>query len=404
MKMIIRFVLAMFFVVVLLAPQVSAQVTGGSLSGSISDPAGAVVPNATVAARNRGTNIERSVNTKEDGFYVLTNLLPGIYQITVSASGFANKVVSDVNVTVGTEIQLNLSLSVSGTESQVEVRQNSDVQLTTSSLMEVVDSTTIRQMPLNGRDWTQLAALQPGVTIIRTQPNPTGGRGQRGFGTQMTVGGARPQQNNYRVDGISINDYANGSPGTALGFSFGVETVAEFSVLTSNYPAEYGRSSGGVINAITRSGANSYHGNVYEFLRNSSLDARSFFDVKTPPFRRNQFGASESGRILRDKTFFFANYEGLRQSLGITSVDRVPSANARAGHLSTGDITVDPQVKPFLAFFPLPNGALLGAGDVGIYSFAGQQVSNVDFLNGRIDHNISASDTLFGSYTFERSE
>src|SRR5258708_6605479 len=280
MKIDIRFILAMSFIVMTLAAQVSAQVTGGSISGSIFDPAGAVVPNATVAVRNRGTNIERSVNTNENGFYTITNLIPGMYQITVSASGFANKVVSDGNVTVGAELQLNLSLSVSSTESQVEVRQNSDVQLTTSALTEVVDSTTVRLMLLNCLDWTQFAALQPGVTIIRTQPNPTSGRGQRGFGTQMTVGGARPQQNNYRVDGISINDYANGSPGTALGFSFGVETVAEFSVLTSTYPAEYGRSSGGVINAVTRSGANAFHGNAYEFLRNSSLDARSFFDAK----------------------------------------------------------------------------------------------------------------------------
>src|SRR6202040_2109030 len=203
------------------------------------------------------------------------------------------------------------------------------VQLATSSLSAVVDSTTVRELPLNGRSWTDLAALQPGVVTIQTQPTFATGpdRGDRGFGAQITVAGARPQENNYRLDGISISDYANGAPGSVLGGDLGVDAIQEFSVLTSNYSAEYGRTSGGVVNAITRSGTNQFHGGVYEFLRNSALDARNFFeqDATQPKagFRRNQFGGTMGGPIIKNRTFFFVDYEGIRQSKGIANTSFV---------------------------------------------------------------------------------
>jgi hypothetical protein len=157
-------------------------------------------------------------------------------------------------------------------------------------------------------------------------------RGNRGFGQQLTISGARPQQNNYRLDGASINDYANGAPGSVMGGNLGVDAIQEFSVLTSNYSAEYGKTSGGVVNAVTRSGTNGLHGSVYEFLRNSALDARNFFDPgQIPPFKRNQFGGSIGGPIIKNRTFFFADYEGIRQSKGITAVTTVPSLLARSG-------------------------------------------------------------------------
>src|SRR5204862_4115061 len=160
--------------------------------------------------------------------------------------------------------------------------------------------------PLTGRSWTDLATLQAGVDANQTQPTFAAGtdRGNRGFGQQLTISGARPQQNNYRLDGISLNDYSNGAPGSVLGGNLGVDAIQEFSVLTSNYSAEYGKTSGGVINAITRSGANQLHGTAYEFLRNSALDARNFFDGPAiPAFKRNQFGASLGGPIRKDHTF-----------------------------------------------------------------------------------------------------
>jgi len=239
------------------------------------------------------------------------------------------------------------------------------VDLVTSDLSEVVDSTTIRELPLNGRDWSQLITLQPGADEVRNQ-SQVGGAGTsdvnrvlRGFGNQMSIAGTRPQQNNYRLDGVSFNDYTNGAPGGVLGTITGVDAVQEFSVITTNYSAEYGKTSGGVINAITRSGTNQFRGSAYEFIRNSALDARNYFDAATiAPFRRNQFGGTFGGPVLRDKTFFFSNYEGLRQSLGVSESDRVPSQNARNGILSTGDVTVDPAVTRYFGFWPLPNAGV----------------------------------------------
>ena len=157
--------------------------------------------------------------------------------------------------------------------------------------------------------------------------------GNRGFGDELSITGHRPQENNYRIDGVSINDYTNGAPGSAGGVNLGADAIKEFSVLASNYTAEYGRTSGGVINAITRSGSNSFHGSGYEFLRNDALDARNFFDKAKPPLRRNQFGASAGGPIIKNKTVFFADYEGIRRSQGVTSTVNVPSPAVRSGIL-----------------------------------------------------------------------
>src|SRR5579872_6024518 len=227
------------------------------------------------------------------------------------------------------------------TETVVVTGEAPEVQLASSSIGAVLNSTTVRELPLNGRSWTDLATLQPGVGAVQTQaPYATGAlRGNRGFGNQISVAGARPQQNNYRLDGISINDYANGGPGSIIGGNLGVDAILEFSVLTSNPSAEYGRASGGVVNAITRSGTNQFHGGAYEFLRNSSLDARNFFDGSIPPFRRNQFGADAGGPIRKDKVFVFGDYEAVRQSLGVTNVNTVPSAAARGGTLCSAPDT-----------------------------------------------------------------
>ncbi len=224
----------------------------------------------------------------------------------------------------------------------------------------------------------------------------------------MTISGGRPQQNNYRLDGVNINDYSNGGPGSVLGLNLGVDAVAEFSVLTSNYSAEYGRTSGGVINAISRSGSNALHGSTYYFRRDSAMDARNFFDgAKKPRFYRHQYGGSLGGPIKKDKTFVFGDYEGIRQSLGLTIVDTMPSQAARNGqiHDAAGNpitVPVNPLIVPYLTFFPLPNGPSQGAGDTGIWTFTGQNVTREDFATGRVDHNISNKDKLFGTYMFDQ--
>jgi hypothetical protein len=390
-----------------------AQVAGATLSGTVRDPSGAVIPRAQISINNVATGVARTLTTDVAGFYSAPNLIPGTYAVTVSAPGFTTEVQTGITLTVGAQQVLNLTLRLGRTTEEIQVAGAAPtVQLATSSISAVVNSATVRQLPLNGRSWTDLATLQPGVNAIQTQPAFTAGpdRGKRGFGAQITVAGARPQQNNYRLDGISINDYANGAPGSVLGGDLGVDAIQEFSVLTSNYSAEYGRTSGGVVNAITRSGTNQFHGSVYEFLRNSALDARNFFDGTIPPFRRNQFGAEAGGPIRKDKVFIFGDYEGIRQSKGITTVDTVPSVAARSGTLCSApdttpscipvQITVDASAQKYLPFWTTPNGGIQPGsnGDIGIFTFAGQQVINENFFTIRVDNKISDKDNLVATY------
>src|ERR1700680_3417934 len=390
-----------------LSLNVYGQVVGGTIEGTITDPKGAVLQDVSVEIVNLSTQIVTTLTSNGDGFYTAPNLLPGNYTVTAKHSGFATAV-TELILTVGAQHVVNVTMHIGTINEVVRVKTEvPEVELASSEIGGVVNGTTIRDMPLNGRDWTQLATLEPGITSIRTQPSVgAGDRGQRGFGTQMTVNGGRPAQNNYRLDGTSINDYSNSAPGSVLGTDLGSDAVEEFSVLSSSYPAEYGRSSGGVINAITRSGTDHFHGSVYEFLRNSALDASNYFDTTKPPFKRNQFGAAAGGPIIKNRTFFFANYEGLRQSLGITQVNFVPTDNARAGHLSSGDIVVSPAVVPYLPIWHSPNSGTLSTScdstgticDIGIFKLSSQQVTPENYFTTRIDHKISLTDSLYGTY------
>lgn len=371
-----------------------AQVVGATVSGTVTDVSGSVIQNAEVVITNSATAEMQSVTTNDEGFYSAPNLQPGDYSVRASAPNFQTSE-RHLTLQVGAQQLVNISMKPGAvTENIVVTDSPANVDLASSALSNVVDARTVRELPLNGRDWTQLATLQPGVAAVRTEKAVAVGadRGNRGYGAQLTISGGRPQQNNYRLDGISINDYSNGAPGSVVGLDLGVDAIQEFSVVTSNYSAEYGRTSGGVINAVSKPGTNSYHGNVYEFLRNSALDARNFFDgVQKPPFKRNQFGGSMGGPIIKDRTFFFGDYEGLRQSLGFTVIDQVPSPAARASASSA--------VTPYLALYPLPNGAV--SGNTGVFTFAGQQNTPEDFFTTRIDHKLTDKDSLHGSYMFD---
>jgi hypothetical protein len=375
-----------FLLALLGASDVAGQTGSTNLSGTITNGSGSHISNAHIFVKNVGNGKTFSGATKEDGTYVISNLAPGTYEVTASAAGVA-AARATVKIRAGTDEVANFVLQAEGQQAEA------------STVRGLVNAESVRELPLNGRSASDLAALEPGVETARTQSS---GQGKYGFGTQMTISGGRPRQNDARLDGISVNDYANGSPGSALGVNLGVDAVQQFTVLTSNYPAQVGRSSGGVVGASTRSGTNSFHGDVFEFIRNSALDARNFFDTAKPPFRRNQFGASAGGRIRKDRTFVFGDYEGLRASTGITEVDTVPSPRARAGDLATGAVTVDPNVLRFVnAFFPLPNRGLLGSGDTGIYTFSGQQVTPENYFTIKIDHKLSAGDALSGTYMFD---
>lgn len=384
-----------------------AQNGTGTIQGQATATNGEPVPGVQVSIRHLATNALSVVTTDPKGFYTASNLQPGQYVVTASHVGFVTIDVQ-LSLVVGERHVVVFRLPPGDANQVVHRTEASNViQTANSSTGGVQDSNTVRDLPSNGRDWTQAATLQAGVNSVQTQPdasNTGSGRGQRGFGAQMSVSGARPQQNNYILNGTSINDYANSAPGSVLGLDLGADAVEQFAVGTSNYPAEFGRSSGGIINAVTRSGSNAFHGSVYEFLRNSALDTKNYFDGVKPPFRRNQFGIAAGGPIHRNRSFFFANYEGLRQSLGVTHLDIVPSQAARNGNLSGGSVQVDPQAARYLAFFPLPNRGLLGNGDTGNFAFSGQQITPENYFTGRVDHKLHVNDALSGSYVFDGAQ
>ncbi len=412
LRKVLRFAGLLLYGLLLLASSATAQVSGGTILGNVRDTSGANIPNAQVSIQNEATGVRTTTSTNASGLYRVPNLLPGTYQITVSAPGFATTVQRGVSLAVGMELAINAELRVGAANEQVQVTgEVPDVATANSVVSDVVNEQTVRELPLNARDWTALASLEPGVATVRTAVglNANPGRVNRGWGTQITVGGNRPQQNNYRMNGVSMNDYGNGAPGSVLGGDLGVDAIQEFSVVTSNASADYGRSSGGIINAITRSGTNNFHGSGYEFIRNSALDARNPFDFNPvnglpfiPPFKRNQFGGTGGGPIRKDKTFLFGDYEGLRQSLGNTQHAVVLSPNARAGQLTSGTVTIDPKVLPYLSLYPTPNGTI--KGDRGDFFIVNNQIATENFVTSRFDNKFSEADVLNATYMFDDSK
>lgn len=386
------------------------QVAGATMTGTLSDASGAAIPGAQISIKNVATGVVRNVIADQAGFYTAPNLLPGNYEVTSSAPGFATSVLTGVTLTVGAQQVLNITMTVGQVAQKIEVKsEESDVQLSSSTIQGVVNQAAIVDLPLNGRDWTQLATLQPGVISVQSvQAAPNGyDRAGRGYGAEFAISGSRPVFNNYRIDGVSVNDYANNGPGSVEGATLGVDAIQEFSVLMSNYSAEYGRNSGGVVNAITRSGTNQFHGDLFEFLRNSALDGRNYFDPATiPEFQRNQFGGSLGGPIRENSTFFFVDYEGLRQNQGVSTLLTVPSADARNGIIHNSDgsttvITVDPAVQPFLTLWGPVNDGLFSSGNTGRFLFSGAQVTSENFATGRLDHRFSDQDAIFSSYEYD---
>jgi len=374
---------------------VSGQGPPGELSGRVAGADSRGVANLCVAAVELGNGARANAKTDADGRFALGQLPPGEYRVELGCEGPVKQAVK-VALAAGEHKQIALTL-------KAVYKGNADAAV--SSGMK--DAKSVSDLPSNGRDLTEVATLQAGVSSVKTQPdaaNIDSGRGQRGFGAQISISGSRPQQNNYILNGISINDYANSAPGSVLGLDLGADAVEQFTVSTSSYPAAYGRSSGGIVNVVTRSGGDAFHGSAYEFLRNSALDARNYFDGLKPPFRRNQFGVSAGSPLWSQKLHVFGNYEGLRQSLGVTHLDIVPSPSARSGVLADGPVKVDPQAARYLAFFPLPNRGLIGNGDTGNYAFAGQQVTPENYVTARMDARLAANDTVTGAYVLDDSK
>ena len=279
------------------------QNTAGTILGAVSDESGARLPGVTVTITHLDTGIVRSVTTDEGGRYRAPGLGLGNYEVKAELTGFRTAVRMGIQLTVSAEVVVNLALSVGVVSEQVNVTGEAPlVEITSATLSGLVDDKKIRDLPLNGRSFEQLAFLQPGVTPYFRGRRET----DQGEGVKMSVSGSRVDSNSFLLDGTNINDQSNNTPGSASGNLLGVEMLREFRVLTGAYSAEYGRYSGGIITAVSKSGGNELHGNVYEFHRNDNLDARNFFDIKSkaddprlPEFKRNQFGATLGGPAPR---------------------------------------------------------------------------------------------------------
>src|ERR1700730_18086957 len=390
----------------------NAQLAEASLSGQVSDQSGAVIMAANLVIQNNATGEVRTATSNSKGLYSAQSLQPGIYSITVSAPGFGTHVEQGVELTVGATREIDVSLKAGQVSEKVEVTAGAaDVETDTSVISATVGHKRIVDLPLNGRDWTQLATLQPGVISVRSQQPTTGNsnRGVRGYGNQLASNGHSPYENTYRLDGINENDYSNGAPGNVIGANLGVDAIQEFSVVTTSYTAAYGRTSGSVINAVTQSGTNDLHGSVYVFDRDKIFDARNFFDAATiPPFHRVQFGGAAGGPIRKNRTFLFANYEGIRQSQSQNFSSIVPSAAARSGQLHGADgtpvtVMVDPKIIPFLGLYPLPNAGLNSGtfGDTGTFNTTGLLKLRENFFLTRLDQTFSKKDSLSLTYLYD---
>jgi hypothetical protein len=385
-------------------PTAAAQ-TLATVSGTVTDTSEAALPGVTVTARNTATGLVRTVVTGPQGRYAIPALPPGAYEVRMELTGFAPQVRPDVTLAVAETLVVNVTLQVGSVAMEEVVRAVSPlVNTSTSELSYLVGSQAIEQLPLNGRNYTDLALLQPGVNSF---PHRDGGS-VVAHGLAMSVNGQDPRSNVYLIDGTVQNDMTNGPAGSAAGTALGMDTIREFRVEANAYSAEFGRNAGGQVNVLTKSGTNQYAGSVFEYHRNDALDARNFFDGETKPdFRRNQFGATVGGPLKKDRLFFFAGYEALIERLGRTIGTVVPDDNARRGILpdaanpgGTVSVPVSAAVAPFLAEFPRANGPVLGGG-LAAFSFPFNQTLDEHFAQGRIDYNPSGTRQLFARYTLD---
>ncbi|HLH31317.1 MAG TPA: carboxypeptidase-like regulatory domain-containing protein, partial [Terriglobia bacterium] len=405
----------------------SAQVTA-AISGRVEDATGAAVGGATITVKSLETGATRTVTTDETGSYRIVALPVGTEEIRAEKAGFRSAVRTGVNLAVGQDAVVNLKLEVGNVTQEVSVSSDTPlVDTTTSSVSGLVTEREIKELPLNGRSFDSLITLNPG-TINYTYKSP-GTVTSSGF--TFSVEGRRPLENIFLMNGIEYTGSSQLSitPGGVSGYLLGIDAVREFNVQSGTYSAEYGKRAGAQVTVITQSGSNQFHGSVFEFLRNSALDARTIFDINpnggkssAAPFRRNQFGASLGGPIKKDRLFFFGNYEGFRHRLGIGSVAVVPDQNVRNGLVPNPATGVyapvanpRPEMLKFFQLWPQANGGeimvpstaagggLVPSGSAYAYNSPKQSI-NEDFGTGKIDYNIRTKDMLAASYTIDTGD
>jgi len=401
--------LAAFFVFASLG---MAQLDTGTISGTVTDQSGGAVPGATITIRNVGTGVARNLTTTATGRYEAAALPVGDYEVRATLTGFQTLVRSGINLTVGRNAVVNMALQVGEVAQAITVAgEASFVETTTATVSNLVDERKVQEIPLNNRDLTQLAFLQPGVIrVVSDTLNRGGDPSVEGAGDKLSVAGARGTQNVYLLDGMTNSD-VSGNAQSISGAYEGAETVQEFQIITNNYSAEYPSKPGAIVSAVTKSGTNSFHGSLYEFLRNDNLDASKWennaFDLEKPEFKRNHFGGSLGGPVLQDKTFFFLSYEGLREKQGRTGTAIVPTAAGRQGDLGVaGTFPVNPVVVPYLNLYPLPgqgNSVIDPDRGDGTAQIAGPQnfPVNDDYGTVKIDHQFASprAGFLAGTYS-----
>jgi len=407
----LKMILAAF--VLLTGATLLAQTFRGTILGTVTDASGAVVPGASVKVHNANTGLDRSTQASADGSYSVAELPIGTYTVTVSQSGFQTSVTSGVAVDVAGERRVDVGLKPGQVSETVEVSGETlpQVETTTNDLGGVLTSQTVENLPVNGRDYTKLIFLNPGVAGSPDQISDSPGS----FG-EFSMNGARGRSNNYLLDGTDMNDGYRNDPAINQAGVFGtpsailpIDAVAEVRVL-SNFEPEYGRNAGAVVNIVTKSGTNAWHGTAAEYFRNNALDARNYFNpVKNAngtsnpkaPFHNNQYGASIGGPIIKDKTFFFLDYEGQQEPVGVVTIATVPTGTGPGGALSPSDAT-NPVIANLLARnpWPAPNlapGALFNPGTASVVSPSFNRLTS---MIAKIDHSFNPNNLLTGRYFF----
>lgn len=393
-----------------LAAPSAAQVSP-SIAGRVTDATGGALRGAVITATNTGTGIVRRAETNLTGQYALFLLPVGDYVLRVEKSGFQAQQRRGVTLSVGEQVAIDFSLALAGVHEKITVSATAPgaggAMFQSSGL---VGERQITGLPLNGRSYDELLTLNPG--IVNFTQEKTGGTGvsNSAVANMFAVSGRRPQENIFLLDGIEYTGEAeiNLQPGGTSGQLLGVDAIREFNVATDTYGAQYGKRPGAQVVLVTKSGTNRFHGNVYEFLRNSALDARNYFDRGAiPSFERNQFGAALGGPIRRNHAFVFGNYEGYRQRLGLSDLTLVPDENARLGLLpgpggTLTNIGIAPGAQALLALWPVPNGPELGGGIAEAFSHPVQHVRE-DFGTTRVDDSLSGRDSLAAVYTVDDS-
>src|SRR5450432_2796036 len=339
----------------------SAQTFRGTILGTVTDPSGAVLPGAKVTVKNTGTGSERTTETSADGSYSVPELPIGTYTVTVTQTGFQTFLATGVTVDVSTERRVDAGMKTGQVSSTVEVSADTLplIETTTNDLGGVLTQDNVKDLPVNGRDYTKLIFLNPGVAGSPDQISDSPGS----FG-EFSMNGSRGRSNNYLLDGTDMNDGYRNDPAINQAGVFGtpsailpIDAISDMAVL-SNFQPEYGRNGGAIVNIVTKSGTNALHGGLFEYFRNDALDARNYFDPTSAPkapFHNNQFGGSIGGPIVKDKTFFYLDYEGQRENVGVVSLACVPTLEQIAGaqtSIVSGGGTVSPVGQAIVNFYP----------------------------------------------------